>query len=168
MAKKAKEPKKIKEVKLNEKNIGFRPDQGLMYLIQQTTKQSSDEILGFFFDFGRQVLKVGLENMTGSTIRKDIRDIYPGTAIPFKILVEGGNRYWQNNEAHGTIYISFPDNPEYIDSQKIIEFVMERELLGQVSMPEFEQPSSRTPKLYKDFIAQVLNKQEEKKKSKVK
>ena len=141
---------------MDEKKINFCPDSGLMYLIQTTTNQSTDEILGFFYDFGKQVLIDGLKNMKTNqrSIRKDIQAMYPGTAIPFKLLVEatkpstyGGNSY---------IYISFPANSTWMDTKHLLDVIVERSLLGGSSLPNFEAPPSKTPKMYKDLIAKVL------------
>lgn len=160
--KKADAPKR-KPVVVSEKNISFRPDNGLMWCLQQTTKQSTEDILGFFFDFGREVLNEGITNMTGHSIRKDIRDYYPGTAIPFKLLVTGSNGYYWDDEGkskyRGCIEVSFPDNASYIDTDKMVELIMEKELLGATeTLPAFEAPQARTPKMYKDLIEKVLKK----------
>lgn len=139
-----------------------------MYLIQQVTKQSTDEILGFFYDFGKQIFIIGCENMTGRSIRKDIQALYPGTAIPFKILVKGykTNHMWdpntktyRNAESYsGTLEVTFPDNPTYMNTDKMIEVIIEKQLLGGSSLPDFDVPKSRTPKMYKDLIDGVLKK----------
>lgn len=134
--------------------MSFHPDAGLMYLIQQVTKLPSDEILGFFYDFGKEVFVVGIKNMAGRSIRKDIQALYPGTAIPFKILVKGYKGYGQGPS--GSIEVTFPDNSTYMDTEKLMEMIMEKTLLGGSSLPDFEAPKSRTPKLYKDLIEQVL------------
>lgn len=125
-----------------------------MYLIQQITKQPTDEILGFFYDFGKEVFIIGMENMGGRSIRKDIQAMYPGTDIPFKMLVKGYKGYGQGPT--GTIEVTFPDNPTYMDTEKLMEMIMEKVLLGGTSLPPFEPPKSRTPKMYKDLIQQVL------------
>ena len=113
--------------KVVERAIRFIPDSGLMYLIQNVTKQSSDEILGFFYDFGKQVLIIGIDNMEGRNIRKHIEAIYPETAIPFKLLVKGNKQtyVWDNVQRKymtttepvysGTIEVTFPDRPSYME-----------------------------------------------------
>jgi hypothetical protein len=125
-----------------------------MYLIQQVTKQPTDEILGFFYDFGKEVFIVGMKNMEGRSIRKDIQAMYPGTVIPFKMLVKGHKGYGQGPS--GNIEVTFPDNPTYMDTDKLMDMIMEKQLLGGTSLPDFDPPASRTPKMYKDLIKQVL------------
>lgn len=140
---------------MDENKISFCPDSGLMYLIQSTTNQSSDEILGFFYDFGKQVLIDGLKNMKTNqrSIRKDIQAMYPGTAIPFRLLVEAARASYYG----GTyIYVSFPDNANWMDTKDLLEVIIERSLLGGSSLPNFEAPPSKTPKMYKELIAKVL------------
>lgn len=140
--------------KISEKMISFRPDAGLMYLIQQVTKQTTDEILGFFYDFGKQIAIEGIAKMEGRSIRKDIQAMYPNTAIPFKILVKGHRGYGQG--ASASVEVTFPDNPTYMDTEKLMEMIMEKQLLGGSSLPDFEPPKSRTPKMYKTLIEEVL------------
>ena len=141
---------------LKDENISFCPDAGLMYLIQSVTKQNSAEIMGFFFDFGKAVLFEGVDKMTGKSIRKDIRDYYPGTAIPFKLLVET-SKWGSEAVKSGTIYVEFPDNTMYIKTDELMTMIFERAVLGSSGIPDFEQPKSKTPKMYKDLIAGVLN-----------
>lgn len=137
-----------------------------MYLIQQVTKQPTAEIIGFFYDFGKQVFITGCENMTGRSIRKDIQLLYPGTAIPVKMLVkadktyniwnEQTKRYVSGDGYSGTCEVTFPDNPIYMNTDSIIDMIVEQQLLGGATLPDFEAPKSRTPKMYKDLIEQVL------------
>lgn len=135
-----------------------------MYLIQQVTKQPTDQILGFFYDFGKQVAIMGIENMEGRSIRKDIQAMYPGTAIPFKMLVKGHRGYGGVNGGGGpnaNIEVGFPDNPTYMDTEKLMEMIMEQTLLGGSALPDFEAPASRTPKMYRDLIKEILDKKPE-------
>jgi hypothetical protein len=131
-----------------------------MYLIQQVTKQSTDEILGFFYDFGKEIFIIGIKNMKTNQreIRKNIEALYPGTAIPFLINVEGGKRGYGELGFGATIKATFPDNATYMDTEKLMEVIIEKTLLGGSSLPDFEPPRSHTPKMYKDLIREVLKK----------
>lgn len=141
--------------------ISFHPDNGLMYLIQQVTGKPSHEILGFFYDFGKEVFSIGIKNMKTNQrdIRKNIEDIYPGTAIPFRILVKATRRY-KEQYAYGTVEIGFPDNPSYMDQKQVdamIITIMENSLLGtDTQLPAFLPPKARANKMYKDLIVKAL------------
>lgn len=143
-----------------EKMLTFRPDAGLMYLVQQVTGQSSDEILGFFYDFGKEIFIIGIKNMKENQrdIRKNVEAIYPGTAIPFLINVEGGKRGYGDLGYGGTILATFPSNPIYMETEQLLEMIVEKNLLGGSSLPPFEPPKCHTPKMYKDLIKHVLEK----------
>lgn len=141
--------------KITDKSIRFNPDAGLMYLIQSVTKQNTADILGFFYDFGKAVLLQGVEAMDGRSIRKDIRDYYPGTAIPFKLLVKA-NKWGSGPVTGGDISVDFPDNSMYIRTEELMDLIMERELLGTTGLPDLEPPKVKTPKMYRDLIEQVL------------
>lgn len=155
--------KEVKEIKLS-----FSADGSLMYLIQQTTKQPTEEILGFFYDLGVKVAEIGVDNMEGRGIRKDIRDVYPNSSVPFKLLVKGQMRhnFWDPNvkgyvnrrHFSGHIEVTFPDQSRMVDQKALMEKIFEKNLLGGESLPNFPQPQVKTPKMYKDLIEEVLNK----------
>lgn len=137
-----------------------------MYLIQQVTKQSTGEILGFFYDFGRQIFIQGCITMSGRSIRKDIKAFYPGTAIPFRILVTGRrvshewnpitNTYITKDSYSGTLEVMFPNNATYMNTEKLMETIFEGQVFGGCTLPEFEAPKCKTPKMYKSFIEKIL------------
>lgn len=127
-----------------------------MYLIQQTTKQSTNEILGFFYDFGKEIFIIGIDAMKDNqrSIRKQVEAIYPNTNIPFQILVNGSKYH---GSISGYIEVNFPSNPSYINTEGLLSAITEQILLGSDAyLPDFEKPKSRTPKMYKDLIEQVL------------
>lgn len=167
--------------RLAEDGVSLQPDSWLMYLIQNVTGQKTDEILGFFYDFGREVGRLGVEDMANtraSSIRKDIRDFYPGTSIPFKLLVESSQYYGRYNANTGayersgedpdvelhriSVRVTFPESVQYFDTAKILDVIMEKQLLGGSSLPDFEAPKPRTPKLYKELIEEVCQKRQTK------
>lgn len=164
---------------ISEDSITLTPDDWLMYLIQSVTKQKTDEILGFFYDFGKEVGRIGIEQMKGSSIRKDIRDFYPGTTIPFKLLVESTYRQMRRYDFHTGQYIDinregedpdtdyyglsikviFPESVSYVDTKKMLDVIIDKTLLGGCSLPDFEQPKPRTPRMFKDLIDSICQKQ---------
>lgn len=134
-----------------------------MYLIQQTTKLPTEEILGFFYDLGMKVAEIGIDNMEGRGIRKDIRDVFPGSCVPFKLLVKGRKQrqwtptgYSNTDIFHGEIEVTFPDKTRSVDQKALLEKIVERSLLDGESLPNFPQPAIKTPKMYKDLMAQVI------------
>lgn len=149
-------------MKFEEKMLRFKPDAGLLYLVQQITGETSDEILGFFYDFSKQVFTEGMHNMKPNQreIRKKIEAMYPGTSIPFLITVDGSRL--KNFNEEGTFYysgdacVTFPQNPSYMNTEKLMDVIIERQLLGGSSLPQFEPPPSKTPKMYKALIKKVL------------
>lgn len=137
-----------------------------MFLIQETSKLPTEEILGFFYDLGVRVAEIGIDKMEGRGIRKDIRDDFPGTAIPFKLLVKGRKtRQWtpsgytNADEFWGSIEVTFPDKSRGVDQKALMEKIVERSLLDGESLPNFPKPKSKTPKMYKDLIAEVFKKE---------
>jgi len=142
--------------------ISFSADEALMFLIQQTTKLPTEDILGFFYDLGIKVAEIGIDKMKGRGIRKDIRDVFPGSYIPFKLLVKArrsgvrprppatGIEFW------GSIEVTFPDKSRVVDQQALVEKIVEKNLLDGDSLPNFPQPKNKTPKMYKELIEQAI------------
>jgi hypothetical protein len=56
----------------------------------------------------------------------------------------------------GIAEATFPENSSFMDTDKIVEMIVEKQLLGGSTLPDFEAPPTRTPKMYKDLIKQVL------------
>ncbi len=132
-----------------------------MYLTQQITKQPTHEILGFFFDFGKEAIKQTIPKLKSSqrSFKRSIEDFYPNTAIPFCLKIEGDISY-EKELRNLTITVSFSENTEYIDTQKIMDIIIENELLGGCTMPNFEPPATFASKGYKDLIDSVLRKKD--------
>lgn len=136
-----------------------------MYLIQQTTKQSSDDILGFFFDFGKEATiqiseSVAKKKGNQRSFKRYLENYYPGTVIPFMIEVEG---YLHKDTATNIknltsayVTVSFPNNTTYIDTQKMMDQIIEKQLLGGSSIPDFEPPKTFASGGLKGLVEQVL------------
>lgn len=153
-------------------------DQFLLYLIQDVTKKPSVEILTFFYELAREVVNMGIEGRKDdhSGIYKKIDNFFPGTSIPFHMLVDGRvYSGWGTNEDRFecSVEIGFPDRGNYMDEKelkKIEEALMEHTLLGGVGViiPNFTKPEIKVPKMYKSLMAKVIGYPIEEKKSKKK
>lgn len=145
----------------------YRFDAYLLALIQEVTKRPSADILNFFNELAKQVCDIGSENRTGNGIRKNITNYFPGTSIPFHMLVKGNKQYqaWNNKtrEYEGDqilmcyVEIGFPDKALHIKAQDLDDIavaLMEKALLGgeEVNMPPFIKPEIKTPKMYKELM----------------
>jgi hypothetical protein len=146
-------------------NSSFTSDDALMYLIQDVTKLSTEEILGFFYDLGCKFAALGFEAMEdlGTTgMRKEVVDYFPNTSIPFRMLVKGKKRTMATTQ-YAHIEISFPKKSNQIDTKNLIEQILEINLLGaQPTLPPFPKPKTKIPRLYKDIIKQVFRRRDEK------
>lgn len=143
-------------------------DAYLLYLIQDVTKKPTAEILNFFNELGKAVSEIGTEKRTGQGIRKEITDFYPGSSIPFHMLVKGHkrNQNWNNQTRSYEgisefmmcyVEIGFPDKALHIKAQDLDEIavaIMEKALMDgeEVEMAPFVKPEFRSPKMYKDLM----------------
>jgi hypothetical protein len=169
--------------------VEYRFDQYLMHLIQEVTKRPPIEILAFFYELSEQVADIGSKTAMkdgNRRIRKKIVEYFPGTSIPFRILVTGSRRTVYQKGAHGNYSthdgsfecwaeVGFPENRTYIkekDLRVITDALMEKALLDapldNVVLPEFAKPVIKTPKMYKPLMDAFLGRKSEPKKSRKK
>jgi len=135
----------------------YKFDSYLMHLIQEVTKRSPAEILAFFHELASQIAEIGVKKKTGTGIKKNLTDYFPGTSIPFNILVKGRPYYHYQDKLDVFkcyIEVGFPDQPTYMneeDLKNLSVLLMEKALLGgdDVVVPDFKKPEIRTPKMYK-------------------
>src|ERR1035437_1760313 len=158
-------------------------DEFLMYLVQDITKRSSADILNFFHELGRQVSEVGFSNMKGSSIHKKITDYFPGTSVPFHLLVKGAKqngrwnpstRRYENVEAYYcSVEVGFPDKGTYIEEKDLNDIsvkLMEKSLLGreEVGIASFTRPNISTPRMYVKIMSAFTGRPEPEKKQRKK
>jgi|GEM_PF-4755594 len=160
-----------------ETKMRFSLNRFLMYTIQDVTKKPSVEILAFFHDLSRSIANIGLEKNKGKGIRKDLEDFFPGTSIPFKMLIKGWKSWYrgtwnphtrqhegeQKDIFEVSVEIGFPDNTLGIPEaqlKNISEALAERELLGGdgIVLPPFEKPETKTPKMYVKMMEEICGK----------
>lgn len=147
--------------------MSYQFDNFLLHLIQEVTKRSSADILNFFNELAKQVATIGTEQRKGEGIRKNIKDYFPGTSIPFHMLVKGWKGYNYRTPHHNlerdeymscTVEVGFPVDRMYIQAKKLDDIavgLMEQVMLGgePVNIPPFERPAIKTPKMYEPLMA---------------
>jgi len=126
-------------------------DHGLVYLIQQTNQQRTEEILGFFTDLSYELLNIGMSNMTGQSIRKNVIAMYPDTAIPFNLLLT-----CRKNGGLAVIIITFAVIPfGHINMDKLQNTIQDSLLLGGEGLASIPRPEMKVTKIYQELIAKA-------------
>lgn len=145
----------------------FSTDEFLMFLIQDVTKLPAADILGFFADLGKIVAEEGVHAMfeNGTTsMNKKIFDYFPNSAIPYSLKVDGNRDYYwashadacdSSRKAYYHISVGFPEKHLYVDQSKLIDILIEKELLGGATIPDFKKPDTKCPKMYKDLMKKI-------------
>lgn len=158
-------------------------DPYLMHLVQEITKRPTAEIIAFFYELTSQVAEIGADNRRGRSIRKHIVDYFPGTSVPFKLLVKGWKsstadwdqatkQYVNRREVFSCeATVSFPESRMYMKEEELKRIqtaLMEKALLGgeDVVVEEFKKPEIRTPKMYKPLMDAFAGRPVEEKKPK--
>lgn len=151
------------------KDYSFDPY--LMFLIQEVSNRQAAEIVNFFHELAGQVCDIGVKNKTGRAIRKKITDYFPGTSIPFHMLVKGHKvrgKWTNGNFVEGNYFscevrVGFPDARlcmEEEELESIAVAIMEKHLLGGdeiIDGPKFTKPEIHTPPMYKKLMDSFMN-----------
>jgi hypothetical protein len=146
--------------------MNYKFDAFLLYLIQQQSNKPSAEIMNFFHELCKQVCAIGVDKRTGRGIRKNITDYYPGTSVPFNLLVKGRirGRYDHKTQQHidgqdmaCDVEVGFPTQKVYVKEQALDEIavaIMEQALMDgeEITRPPFVRPDIKTPPMYRDLM----------------
>jgi len=124
-----------------------RADASLMYAIQRTTKQSSADILSYFYKIICE-LNDAAKSSTAQVPRRNIKSLYPDTGIPYQLEIFLGG-YGSESKSELSAYITFPKNQMHIDNLDVLmREIAENSLLGESmpDVPSFEAPLFKAPR----------------------
>lgn len=128
----------------------FKFDNGLGYLIQQVTKESSEDILGYFAGMAQFVVDDLSAKSKASWISKDIILFYKETPITFRMTIQGTGpgRYYEGERGPSvSVCIGYPKSLEGQDIKGLLEAITEvgLGLRDPGTTPAFEKPELKTP-----------------------
>ena len=131
---------KIKEFKVNK---------SLAYLIQQVTKDSTQEILAYFYGISSFVIDDVYKKSKASYTNKDIVLFYKETAISFRLRIhcsgiQPGSSFDRKQQQ---VVVSFPNSEENQNITELMTKVVESGLglIEEEAMPHFEKPILKAP-----------------------
>lgn len=130
----------------------YSVDRNLGYLIQQITKDSTQEILAYFYGISTFVINDLAAKSKASWLNKDIILFYKETPISYRIQISGsGPGYRMDDEDYEpsvSISVKFPNKSEEHEVGDLMNAVMESglQLTDEQNMPPFEKPELKTPK----------------------
>ena len=144
----------MKQIKVRNFNI----DRSLGYLIQNSSGDSTQEILGYFYGVASFVLEDLSKTSKATWLDKDIVLFYKETAISYRIRIRGpgpGSRYV--GERGVEINVTYPKDTDNYDVAELMNAIVESglQLTDEHNMPSFDRPQLKTPKCLKQIrIAQ--------------
>ena len=145
----SKKSSEIKPMKIG----SFRVDSSLGFLIQSTTKDSTQEILGYFYGISQFVLDDISKTSSATWLEKTIILFYKETPISYRIRIRGhgpGAQYLKDSGLNGKvdIEVAYPKETKYHDVSELMNAVVESGLglTDEQNMPLFEKPVLKTPK----------------------
>lgn len=144
----------MKQIKVR----SFRIDKSLGYLIQNTTNDSTQEVLGYFYGIAQFVIDDINKSSKATWLDKNIILFYKETPITYRIRITGpgpSSRYSEKPSVD--IEVTFPKENSVFDVTELMNAVVESGLglSDEQNMPLFEKPELKTPRaLRKVRIAQ--------------
>jgi hypothetical protein len=143
----------VKHIKMRE----FTLDRSLGYLIQNITKDSTQEILGYFHGIAQFVIDDLSKSSKASWFDKNIVLFYKETAISFRIRLRGRGTAYSDREPYIDVDVTYPKETEEFKVTDLMNAVVEAGLglADDQNLPLFERPELKTPRcLRKVRIAQ--------------
>lgn len=140
----------MKVIKVNQ----FKVNKSLSYLIQQITKDSTQEILGYFFGISSFVADEVFKKSKASYANKDIVLFYKDTPITFKIKMHCGSIQVDDQPGYWSASVGFPTQADDQDITELMTKVMEvglglmevgLGLIEEEAIAPFEKPVLQTP-----------------------
>ncbi len=128
---------------------GFKVNNSLAYLIQQVTKDSTQEILAYLYGVAAFVADEVYKKSKASYTNKDIILFYKDTPITFRIkLYVGGIQRDDNHERKfWNASVGYPSQTDDKDITELMNTVVETGLglTTEEELPKFERPMLKTP-----------------------
>lgn len=136
----------------------FKVDNALAYSIQQITKDSSQEILTYFYGIASFVIDDLVKTSTAYFIDKSIVLFYKETALCYRLHISGlGPKkviQYGRNTANFAINVSYPRESSNFDVTNLLNAAVETGLglnSEQSTIPPFNRPQLKTPRCLKSI-----------------
>lgn len=125
----------------------FTMDRGLGYLIQSTTKDSTQEILGYFYSIASFVIDNLSKKSSARWLDKFIVLFYKDTAISYRIRIQGPGPGDTQRESIFSIDISYPKDSDTFDVTELMNAIVESGLglSNEQNLPAFGRPQLKSP-----------------------
>lgn len=138
---------------MNIKVRSFNIDKALGYLIQGITKDSTQEILTYFYGTAAFVIDDLAKTSKAMWLNKDIVLFYKETPITYRIKIHGSgpgivNSRWGGSEPGVSIDVTFPKDSSNYNVTELMNAAVESGLglTDEQNMPAFDRPNLKTPK----------------------
>lgn len=127
----------------------FTIDKALGYLIQNSTNDSTQEILGYFYGIASFVIDDINKSSKATWLDKNIILFYKETPITYRIRITGSgpaSRY--SDKPSVSVDVTFPKENSSFEVAELMNAVVESGLglTDEQNMPAFEKPQLKTPK----------------------
>lgn len=134
----------MKKIKIDD----FTMDRSLGYLIQNSTKDSTQEILGYFYGIASFVVDNLSEKSKAKWLDKNIVLFYKDTSISYRIRIRGSGpgSTWKD-EPSVSIDVTYPKDSDEFNVTELMNAVVESGLglTDEQNLPLFNKPNLKTP-----------------------
>ena len=129
------------------KASGFKVNNSLAYLIQQVTKDSTQEILAYLYGVSAFVAEETFKKSKALYVNKDIILFYKDTPISFRIKMYISGIQRDEDRKQWSASVGYPSQSDDKDITELMNTVVETGLglTTEEELPKFERPMLKTP-----------------------
>lgn len=135
----------------------FKLDSNLGYLIQQITKEPTQEVVGHLLGLASYMAEEKVKKSKARSLNTDLVLFYKDTSIPFKINVWCFRLNQYDHVVPVTVTVSFPKETASVDVTELLNVITEVGLGLSVEpdaanqIPPFEKPTLKSPAFLKEL-----------------
>lgn len=133
----------MKQIKID----NFTMDRSLGYLIQNSTKDSTQEVLGYFYGIASFVVDYLSKKSKATFLDKQIVLFYKNTPISYRIRIRGSGPSSYNDNPRVSVDVTYPKDSDEFNVTELMNAVVESGLglTDEHNLPQFEKPILKTP-----------------------
>lgn len=123
----------------------FNVNSYVAYMIQQSTGDTTQEILGYFYGIAMFVGEDIAKTSKARWLSKEIVLFYKDSCIPYQIKIDGG---YPTDNIKLNVTVGFPKKSIQQDVTNLMNSIVETGLglSDDSNMPKFERPALKTPR----------------------
>lgn len=138
----------MKQIKIN----NFSLDRSLGYLIQHSAKESTQEILSYFYGIAQFVVEDLSKTSKAAFLDKDIILFYKESPISYRLRITGRGPGNHRSDPAVNVHVTYPNHSDNYDVSELMTSIVEfgLGLSDEPSLSPFERPVLKSPRCLRE------------------